>query len=110
MYIAKVMKREVGIVPLSQRVSVGVKRYRKQSMEFDSISLNKASELRTDCIGFYAETTMGVPITAPEYRNKAVLVEFYIVRYRRIKVVTRVIVSSLSFCQGWGFFYYINIS
>ena len=48
---------------------------------------------------------MGVPITAPEYRNKAVLVEFYIVRYRRIKVVTRVIVSSLSvFVKDGAFF------
>ena len=47
---------------------------------------------------------MGVPITAPEYRPKAVLVEFYIVRYRRIKVVTRVIVSSLSLVRDGAFF------
>ena len=92
--------------PLSQRVSVGVKRYMQAMIDVSSITLNKASELRTDCIGpillyevhrgVHAEITMGVPITAPEYRRQAVLAEFCTVRCRGIKVVTRVLVPSLS--------------
>jgi hypothetical protein len=66
----KVMKREVGIAPLSQRVSVGVMRHRKQLMDTMSISLNKASELRTDCIGSMLRLRWECPLQHQSIANR----------------------------------------
>lgn len=100
----KVMKREVGIALLSQRVSVGVKRHRMQSTGVIPVILNKASELRIDCIASMLRLRWECPLQHQSIALRAVLVEFYIVRYRRIKVVTRVLVSSLSFVRDGAFF------
>ena len=49
-----------------------------------------------------AETMMGAPITAQEYRWLSVLIKAYVVRYRRTKVAPRIFNPSLE--TGTDFF------